>query len=646
MTTVPVISSTSSVVKKTTRPTSEDRDNNTEIEFNKQQKRFTKITFGAIAAAAVPTLIATLKNGASAPSQALRVIGDLFGSIATVATPYFMGKNELNNYEDLKTGNKKNRFFDSLREGFYRCCSLGFTPFIFEQFIDPKTWGKSVFHKVANLLNLFNLGFTGYTWGYGNFRSLIAWGLRTNEQLKQANVENKGEKEQAKKLQVDIDKYNELYNSNRRMAVIGSIANPTMQGLNQCADALTYIFGKTNSQEFWSNPFHGVSRLVSLFVGIPESFAKLVDSISRVFVKEREHLRGAFPEKLYKWVERVGEEKIKPQLAKDGFIRKIKNRAEIIFHTLSPLSMFALFTPLLGHPSTDEEAQSRGGINALIDKVLGRTGKVLTLFITGIYVTVGRLPQSFFQLCYFGRGKYSKYIKGETAEQTQKELLKLKEKLSQSSFVTKISGLTKQIIEKLVPDFYDNTREIDNGFLSYEQIEAKYGFEQVSDKYSEIFDEIKKSHKTENPTSLNEEKITKIIDDALIFVKENASYSNYVLDAKEEVEIRKLIRDKVIDACIPSNEKKTKSPIKLREVKLLFPGADYIARFILRGFDLKSRLESTNWKSDHHVKETAYTNDELWNFDAELSPVILECLTGFRNTINRTFSLFDFVIGR
>ena len=646
MTVIPTISPTSSAANKTARPAYEDHGKDTKTEFSRQQKRFTKITLAAAAIAAVPTLIATLKNGASAPSQALRVIGDLFGSIATLAAPIFMGKNELNNYEDLKSGNKKERFFDSLREGFYRCCSLGFTPFIFEQFLDPKTWTKSIFHKGANILNLFNLGFTGYTWGYGNFRSLIAWGLRTTEQLKQARLENKDETEQAKKLQAGIDKYNELYNSNKRMAVIGSIANPTMQGLNQCADALAYVFGKTDSQEFWSNPFHGVSRLVSLFVGIPESFAKGVDSVLRVFVKEREHLRDALPEKLYKWVEKVGEEKIRPQLAKDGFIRKIKNRAELIFHTLSPLSMFALFTPLLGHPSTDEEAQSRGGLNAFIDKVLGKTGKALTLFVTGIYVTFGRLPQSFFQLCYFGRGKYGKYIKGETAEQTQKELLKLKEKLLQSSIVAKISNLTKPIIQELVPDFYDNTREIENGFLTYEQIEAKYGFEQVHGKYSGLFDEIKKSHKTKSPIVLSQEKITSIVNDAFIFVQENASHGNYALDVKEILEIKKLIRDKVIDACVPSDEKKTKSPIKPREVKLLFPGADYIARFILRGFDLRSRLDSTNWKSDHHVKETAYTNDELWNFDAELSPVILECLTGLRNTVNRGFGLFDFIRGR
>ncbi len=622
------------------------QSNSVETEFNNQKGRFTKITAGALLATAVPTLIATLKNGSYAPSQALRILGDLFGSVATVAAPYFMGKNELNNYEDLKTGNKKSRFFDSLRDGFYRCCSLGFTPFIFEQFIDPKTWGKSVFHKGANILNFFNLGFTGYTWGYGNFKSLIAWGLRTNKQITQSKLNEAGKKEEANKLQPDVERYNTLYNSNKRMAVIGSIANPTMQGLNQCADALAYISGKIDSKEFWSNPFHGVSRLVSLFVGVPESFAKGVDSILRVFVKEREHLREALPENAYKWIEKVGDEQIIPRLKKDGFIRKIKNSAEMIFHTLSPLSMFALFTPLLGHSSTDEEAQSRGGLNAFVDKVLGRTGKMLTLLITGTYVTFGRLPQSIFQLIYFGRGKYGKYIKGETQEQTQKKLISLKENLLKSSFVTGISNFIKPVIEKLIPDFYDKNREIENGFLSYEQIEAKYGFEQVSGKYSQLFDKIIRSQKTENKICLDDIQIKTIVNDAIDFVKENASYGNHPLDLAEETKISQLIKDKVIDACIPKDEKKAKSPIKPRQVKLLFPGADYLARFILRGFDLRSRLESTNWKSDHHVKETAYTNDELWNFDAELSPVILECLTGFRNTINRGFGLFNFITGR
>ena len=177
MTSISSTPSSPSLATKATGPGLENlqsrqiiQNSKAETEFNKQEDKFTKIIFAAIAAAAVPTFIATLKNGFSAPSQVLRIIGDLFGSAATIATPYFMGKNELNNYKDLKTGNEEKRFFDNLREGFYRCCSLGFTPFIFEKFIDPKTWGKSIFHKGANLLNLLNLGFTGYTWGYGNFR--------------------------------------------------------------------------------------------------------------------------------------------------------------------------------------------------------------------------------------------------------------------------------------------------------------------------------------------------------------------------------------------------------------------------------------------------------------------------------------------
>ena len=57
---------------------------------------------------------------------------------------------------------------------------------------------------------------------------------------------------------------------------------------------------------------------------------------------------------------------------------------------------------------------------------------------------------------------------------------------------------------------------------------------------------------------------------------------------------------------------------------------------------MKSRLEKVDWTfnenskyDDYRNKETAYTSDELWNFDAELLPVIAKCTDEFRTTGNR-----------
>jgi|GEM_PF-2313381 len=620
-------------------------DTDAEEKFKVVNSKFTKITFGAIAAIAVPTLFAAFRGGAEIPSKALRVVGDFFGSFGAIAAPFFMVGNEALNNSKLKTGNGGNLlgfmssdYFDSLRDGFYRCCSLGFTPYIFEQFIDPKTWNKSVFHKAANIVNLPNLAFTAYTWGYGNFKSLIAWGMRTEREIKRRPLLQEHSHDIAKnpnnqalldELNADIHGLNTIYKSNKRMATIGSIANPTLQGLNQCADSLAYLTGKMEGVDFWDNPFHGVSRIVSLFVGIPETVAKMVDSVNRVFVKERKHLEGlAFPKAWFGNMKSVGEW-LKPKLNPGGSLYKLKDISEIIFHTLSPLSMFALFTPLLGKPSTDEDAQARGGLNATLDSFIGKTGKILTYIITGTYAVVGRLPQAGFQAIYFARRKYGEYVKHESKDQTDVALGELKNSLLKSPFIGGVSSVAKSIIEKLVPDFYDG-KDKEHGFLSYEQTEAKYGFDQIESRYEELFKDLKLNSRTLDENHLNE-----IVEDALGFVRENALSGNHKLNEAEESKIGILIQEKILNSCASD---KHPSPIN-RQVKLPFVGADYLARFLFRGFDLRSRLDSIDWKSDHHVKETAY-NDELWNFDFELSPVILECVTGLQNNVNRVGSLF------
>ena len=540
-----------------------------------------------------------------------------------------MIKNEFNNYKHLREGKTQRTFFDDLRDGFYRCCSSGFIPFIFEQFINPNTWKKSIFHKFANSINIVNLLFTGYTWGYGNLKALLVWGFRTHEQLEAQKAERRKDTRTAEVHYKRAKEFDTKYQSIKRMAIIGSIANPTMQGLNQCADALAFIFGKIPAKDFFKNPFHGISRLISLVVGIPESFAKFVDSLVRVTVKERKHLTHALPGPFLRLAEKIGNW-LEPRITNNGFIKTIKNFAEMIFHTLSPLSMFALFAPLLGESHLDKEAQRHGGLQGLLDKVIGRTGKTLTLFITGIYVTFGRLPQSYFQLRYFIR-KYIGKVRGESTETTRAALLKLKNELLNSPIIGGVSKIARGLIRKLVGDFYSKTKEIENGFPSYEQIEAKYGFEQGAAEYESLLKE---------GADLTEGKIQEIVNTCLGFVRKNAVQGNYILDSKEEEKISRLIKNKVLKAI--STDPDSINP-KPRKVKLLFPGADFIARFILRGFDLKSRLKNINWKSDHHVKETAYVIDELWNFDAELPPVICECVHGLRNTVNRVFNIFRFL---
>ena len=609
-------------------------------EFLEVEKKYTKIIGGIAGVSVIGILIGTLKSGLDFPVKAVRAIGDLFGTAATIAGPVVLGLNEYNNYNDLKEGNKKKRYFDSLREGFYRCCSLGFVPFIFEQFIDPKTWGKSIFHKVANIVNLPNLAFTGYTWGYGNFKAFVAWAFRTSEEVKQHKLEKEGANGSLESCKKRIERLDEIYKSCKRLAVIGSIANPTLQGLNQCADSLALLTGKISPGEFFANPAQGISNLVSLFVGIPESFAKGVDSLRRVTLTERKHLHHALPESWMGWITKVGDGLGKKlESDEDNILKSTKNLAEAIFHTLSPLSMFALFTPLLGRVHLNEEIQSEGGTGALLDKIIGRTGKSLTLLLTGIYVSFGRLPQSVFQLCYFGRKYVVSKFKGEDHETTQKELLKLKSNICNSSVVRGISKLAKDAIEKLVPDFYTN-KEIEHGFQTFEFIQATYGFDQIKGEpeYQKLLEE---------GVKLDEVKIKEIVDRSLWFIEKNAKQSNHKLTNDERNQISKQIRKK-IEYTTTRKEERVKKGLE-RKVKLAFPGADLLAKYVLRGFDLKSRLESVDWtgshKDDYRNKETAYTIDELWNFDAELLPVLLKCADGARHTTNRATTFFNTLSG-
>ncbi len=365
--------------------------------FKEAKNKFVKVGVGAGSISALALILGTLKGGSTFPAKALRTVGDIFGSFASISAPFALITNEIKNHKkitnQLSSDEDKKNTFDKVREAFYRCCSLGFTPFIFEPFINPEKSGKSIFHKIATFTNIPNLLFTGFAWGVGNFQALLAWGLREKE-FNNASKLNGSEKDTCEARAKGFDR---IYSSAKRLATIGSIANPTMQGLRQAADSLALIFGQMSAGEFFERPLLGASRLVSLFVGIPEFFIKGIDSVVRV-IDERQHLQPVLPESFNKVINGAAKF-IDPKINTDGnsLLKSIRHKAEILFHTLSPLSMFALFTPMLDESHTSEEAQSRGGATALLDKVLGRTGKALTYLFTGSYVLFARLPQTLIQ---------------------------------------------------------------------------------------------------------------------------------------------------------------------------------------------------------------------------------------------------------
>lgn len=620
----------------TTSPTSQE----SEIDFDKEakqnylkvEKKFKNVTGTLAGASAIGLLLGSLRYGLTFPSQVLKVIGDLFGSISSVAAPFFFIGNEIINYKIRSSQNgKKSKLseiketFDALREGFYRCSSLGFTPFIFEPFINPEKVGKSIFHKIATLANIPNLIFTGYMWGIGNFKALIAWGLRTKEQLKASKTDGKQQEESKRK----INSYNNLYQTFWRQAVIGSIANPTMQGLRQCADSLALFTGKISAGEFFERPFLGLSRLVSLFAGVPEFYAKGIDSILRV-VKERENLKTGLPKIFHKPLEKLGEI-YKENIAceKNTPLKSIAYYAEVIFHTLSPLSMFALFAPLLDESHLDKEAQNKGGLQATLDRAIGRAGKGLTLIFTGLYVLFGRLPQAIFQSAFFGR-KLIGHIKGENKEATQKAVENIRESICKNYFVSFISDFAKKRTENLVEDFYDDKIENKQGYLTYEQIQANYAFEQA--KNSSEFKEIAKLATNHAIITEIDKKIDLCLKQYCIpFLKSDAIRSYHILTDIEENKIKDIIKNKIYQEIGLLKEPQRKP--------LRFPGADFLATNIFKLLDLKTRIQKVDYTSSHHNMTTAYDNDEIRiSFEYELLPVICKCIHGLRNTTNRIFN--------
>lgn len=605
--------------------------------YLKVEKKFKTVTGILAGVSAVGLVVGSLRSGLTFPAKALSVVGDFFGSISSIVSPFFLIGNEIINFKvrSSKNGDREERekikkAFDAAREGFYRCSSLGFTPFIFEPFINPEKFGKSIFHKIATVGNIPNLFFTGYMWGVGNFKALLAWGLRTKEQI------SKGENEQG---------YHELYETFKRMAVIGSIANPTMQGLRQCADSLALLAGKFSSGEFFERPLLGLSRLVSLASGLPEFYAKGVDSVLRV-VKEQESIKAGLPKFLHKPLEKLGKvyreniatENIATEniaTKKSTLLKAICYYAESIFHTLSPLSMFALFTPLLDEPHLNEEAQAQGGLVGTLDKIIGRGGKALTLLFNGLYVTFGRLPQAFIQSVYFGR-RLIGWAKGEDKEVTRNKLEDLRERICNSSLVKGLSNFAQSRVKSLVKDFYEEDVENKQGYLTYDQIQSDYAVEQAknSKEYEELV-ELGKKCKGEKSELRNKADV--LISDILKkycipFIKEDALRSYYSLNAQEIENIRNKIVTKL--------KQRAEILPELKREELKFPGAEFLATYVFKLLDLRTRFQKIDYRSDHHNMTTAYDNDEIRiSFEYELLPVLCKCVQGLRNTVDRAFGM-------
>ena len=593
------------------------KDKTPHEKFEQAKKGFTCVGAG-VASLSTLGLLISLFQKSNIPSKILQASGDFFGSIAALLSPFAIIGNEVKNYNLIKarTREEKNGFVDfhNWRKGFYRTCSLGFTPFVFEPFVNPEKFGKSVFHKIATIANIPNLLFTSFTWGVGNFQALLAWLLGKKEQIQAGNQKTTEEA-------VLRDKeYKEIFNGCERSAIIGSIANPTLQGLRQFADSLAFLTGQMEARDFFQRPSLGISRLVSLFVGLPETFAKGIDSVVRA-VKERKHIQPALPKVLSEKLEKFAnwyEPKVNTK--EKTCLKSVRNYAEMIFHTLSPLSMFALFAPLLDEPHLDEEAQSRGGLQGLLDKVIGRTGKTLTLIFTGLYLTLARLPQTIFESIYFGRKLTGKLNKKEAGE---KELASLKERLSNSFIVKHLSNFSESIIKKLVPDYYSANV---HGYKTYEQIQAKYALDQAkADENLKPVFEIIKTRK-----EITDEQKVQIINYCLNYAHNEALQGNHTLTEDEKEGINKEVIRRIDEETKPQQNRKP----------LPFIGADFLATNIFQLFDLRTRLKAIEWgKSSHRNMTTAYENFEVHTFHFELFPVVAKCFGGLRNTINRLFGL-------
>ena len=555
-------------------------------------------------------------------------------------------------------------------------CSQGLVPFIYERLINPANITKSIFHKIAAIINLPFVAFTGYTWGFGNTQALIALGLRKAEEKFANSATDETKKEEHARRANSYGK--KIYPSAERLLTIGSISNPVMPCLQYCADGLhslwNFINGEGSIKNFFQRPILSICRAVSTIIALPEVYAKGVDAFMRVTVNEREHLKSVLPESLTDVLEKWGN-KLDGSLKNPGILRKIKNFAEMIFHTLSPFAMFSLFAPMIDRKNTCEEAKSRGGITALLDKVIGGYAKTLTYIFTGFYVLFSRLPQGILQSTYFGRKLFGKYIKRENEITTQEALKSLSTRIRKNILVEGISKFAQNCINYLVPNWfkkdsdgnlvYNDDVENEYGTPNYKQVLAKYSFDQVKEYHKllcdalEIFslkkEESKQNLKKEIFENLSFEKTSDlfhkktgqdlkeiigkivsgdlsakepirklIVDYCLNYSINECRQGNYELNTEELSDIESLINRKLSNVT---------GEIELQHLAPKLPGALFLVRTFLTSLDLKSR--TVNWSHDKLLKLEVYEADEKNKaFNNELEVVCAENADCARRFVN------------
>ncbi len=613
--------------------------NKIEHEFRDVQSTFYKCTGSVLCVGALGILIGSIKWGSGFASKALRVTGDAFGAVAALLVPFALAKNEINDYNLLKHGKEKGSGAQkhSINELIYRCVSIGFMPYSFESLIDPEKIGKSGIQKLAAIINIPNLAFTSFTLGIGNINSIIAWILRTKQQLnfdkeetewnklKENGFQGLSEAEISKKFTEleGVSKrkqcFNQLYSSTKRFATIGGIALPAMHGLRRFAETCDFIFKEGGTfKEFISNPFTALSRTINLAIGLPEVFAKGFDSVARI-VQEKDHLKPALPKFLINPLDKfsryfdscVSSESNNP-------LKSVRNLAEVLFHTLSPASQLAFLSPILDQKATNEEAQSKGGIVSILDKVIGRSGKSV-LYLTSLpYMFVSRLPQSLVQSIYFGRYYYGKHIKKESDKETKNAIENIQNKICNFPIIKQVSKKVESIINYLVPDY------IENEFPDFIDIQVKTSFAQAE----EVF-----KNKLQEGNALTESENKEILDYSLDYVKRSANRGYAKLNDQELLTITQKLQTKIDCTLDPKKQTPRRTNIK-------FPGA-YLLSHFLRPFNISKRIKSLSTETPFHRMETAYNIDEIPAFETQEFLIMLsECFTsGLRNTANLTFGV-------
>lgn len=594
-------------------------------EFNQVKRTYLKYigTVGGLSLAGLA--FGSAKYGISFPARTLRVIGDTFGAIAALAVPFLVGKNEVNEYNRLKHGIAKGTGAQehSINELLYRSVSIGFLPYIFESLIDPEKIGKSGVQLFATVANIPNLIFTGITFGLGSFNSIIAWILRAKEQFKFDTKQAELEKLQNNRFrlsQEEIDKklseleevskrkhcFNQLYLSTKRLVTIGSIALPAMHGLRRFAEACNSVFKDgITLKECLSKPFTTMSRTLNLGIGLPEVFAKSFDSVARI-AQEIDHLKPALPNVLVGPVERFSKYFDKQVSSNsNNFLKSTRNLAEVIFHTLSPVSQLAFIAPILDQKNTNI---------SLLDKVIDAYGRTSLLLTTIPYIFISRFPQTLAQCIYFGRYYYGKVIKKESNTDIQKSVENIQEKICKLPIIKQVSKKAESITNYILPDY--NKHE----FPSFIDIQANYSFAQVQEVFKD---------KLQEGCMLTVEERKNIVDYCLNYVEKGSRRAFQKLANNELLKIKQKIEMKIENTLNPKKVIPRKTDIK-------FPGA-YLLSHFLRPFNFVARIKALGTQSPFHRMETAYNIDEIPAFETQEFLIVLsECAaSGLHNTVNR-----------